>query len=151
MCCTETRVEAARTGFSELGVSGEGDRDPPETATVFVTPSTYVGGTAEGENQLPNKVTRTYTRLKRTRLRPSVEQACHGHSVEWRNVRSLNSARHEGLHPVRHRTPLTANEFCAQLCDAAPDTGARPSEHGNDWLNTRLSKCKTTTRMHTAS
>ena len=43
-------------------------------------------------------------RLKCTRLRPCLEQACHGHSVEWRNERSMNSARHEGLRAVRHRT-----------------------------------------------
>ena len=43
------------------------------------------------------------------------------------------------------------NKFCAQLHEAAPDTGARPSEHSDDRRHTRLSKFETTTRMPTAS
>ena len=70
MCYMETRIEAVRTQFSELGVSGEGDRDLPVTDTGFVTPSTYVGGTAEGGDPLSNKVTHACARLEYTRLRP---------------------------------------------------------------------------------
>ena len=48
----ETRIEAVRTEFSELGVSGEGDRDLPETDTGFVAPSTYVGGHRRGRRSI---------------------------------------------------------------------------------------------------